>query len=139
MTTKKEAFLMGSTAVVLLVPLVCALTTTVTNGNINELQAQQLLTDYGMLKGTITFKLGNYTWPSSEIWLVPDGSLPNQFKSTSTYLELPENVTSSTCKTSVYYNETTGYAFKVLSTQILPNGTFCALAYNGTYNLVAKY
>jgi len=139
MTSKKQAFLIGSTAVVLLVPLVCALNATITNGNINEMQTLQLLTEYGMLKGTITFKLGGYTWPASEVWLVPDGTLPNQFKSTSTYLELPENVTFSTCKTSVYFNETTGYAFKVLSTYILPNGTFCALAYGGTYNIVAKY
>lgn len=130
--------LFGFTALALLVPLAYALNTTIANGTINDLGVSQFLTNFGMLTGATTFKLGNYTWPASEIWLVPSSTLPDQFKSSGDYLEIPANVTFTTCKTSIYYNSTYGFAFKSLSA-ILPNGTFCILAYNGTYDIVTKY
>ncbi|MCS7105726.1 MAG: hypothetical protein NZ942_00170 [Candidatus Aenigmarchaeota archaeon] len=108
-------------------------------GKITEIGNNELLVAFGMIRGSIVFKLGEYRWPPKEIWLVPQGTLPSNFKSIGTYLEIPENVTFGSCKTSVYYNETLGYAFKVLSSQILENGTFCGLAYNGTYNILAKF
>jgi hypothetical protein len=136
MELKKVLF--GLVAVTLLVPLAYALSTTLTNGTITDLGANQFLTDFGLLKGAITFKLGDYTWSTNEIWLVPANTLPDQFKSTGSYLEIPINVSSSTCKTSVYNNSTYGFAFKSLAA-ILPNGTFCVLAYSGTYDIVARY
>lgn len=118
-------------------PLARAFQVDVIEGTILQLQPQTITTKFGMLLGTITFKLGNYTWPVEEVWLVPVGTNPSQFKSNSTYLQLPENITYTTCKTSIYYNSTYGFAFKSLA-QILPNGTFCILAYNGTYDLVVN-
>ena len=61
-----------------------------------------------------------------------------------TILEIPENLTFSTCRTAVYFNQTLGkYGFKIYNTgtttQILPNGTFCGLAYDGTYWVIAIY
>jgi hypothetical protein len=133
---KKILLVMAVTTLAL--PLAYALTVNVEEGTISKLEPQQFLTNFGMLTGAITFKLGDYIWPASEIWLVPVGTNPNQFKSNSTYLELPANLTYTTCKTSVYFNSTYGFAFKSLA-EILPNGTFCILAYNGTYDVVAKY
>ncbi|MEM5879627.1 MAG: hypothetical protein QXU74_04020 [Candidatus Aenigmatarchaeota archaeon] len=135
---KMKNFLVGAIAVALLACSAQALSVTITEGMISSLEPQEFLVNFGMLTGAINFKLGNYTWPASEIWLVPVGTNPNQFKSNSTYLEIPENITYTTCKTSVYFNSTYGFAFKSLA-QILPNGTFCILAYNGTYDVVAKY
>jgi len=135
---KLKSILFGLIAALSLVPLACALTATVTDGTITNFGANQFLTNFGMLDGAITFKLGNYTWPLNEVWLVPTNTLPEQFKSTSTYLEIPANVTFTTCKTSIYGNSTYGFAFKSLA-DILPNGTFCVLAYNGTYDIVARY
>jgi hypothetical protein len=136
MELKKALF--GLIATVLLVPLTYALSTTISEGTITDLGLNQFLTNFGMLTGAITFKLGNYTWPVNEIWLVPTNTMPDQFKSNSTYLEIPANITFSTCKTSIYYNSTYGFAFKSLAA-VLPNGTFCILAYNGTYDIIAKY
>jgi hypothetical protein len=133
---KKILLVMAVTTLAL--PLAYALTVNVEEGTISKLEPQQFLANFGMLTGAITFKLGDYIWPASEIWLVPVGTNPNQFKSNSTYLELPANLTYTTCKTSVYFNSTYGFAFKSLA-EILPNGTFCILAYNGTYDVVAKY
>lgn len=133
-----KKILFGLTVVLSLVPLAYALSTTITEGTIVDLGVKQSLSNFGMLTGAITFKLGNYTWPANEVWLVPSNTLPEQFKSNSTYLELPANVTFSTCKTSIYFNSTYGFAFKGLA-DVLPNGTFCILAYNGTYDIVARY
>jgi len=130
--------LFGLIAVASLTPLAYALTATITEGRITDLGANQFLTNFGMLTGAITFKLGEYSWQVDEVWLVPANTLPEQFKSNSTYLEIPANVTFSTCKTSVYFNSTYGFAFKSLSA-VLPNGTFCMLAYNGTYDIVARW
>jgi hypothetical protein len=133
---KKILFVVVTTTLAL--PLAYALTVNLEEGKISQLEPQQLQVNFGMLTGAITFKLGDYTWPASEIWLVPVGTNPSQFKSNSTYLQLPANLTYTTCKTSVYYNSSYGFAFKSLA-EILPNGTFCILAYNGTYDVVAKY
>jgi hypothetical protein len=134
----KKKILFAIVAATLALPLAYALSANVIEGTISQLEPQQFLVNFGMLTGAITFKLGDYTWPAKEIWLVPVGKDPSQFKSNSTYLELPANLTYTTCKTSVYYNSSYGFAFKSLA-EILPNGTFCILAYNGTYDVVAKY
>lgn len=130
--------LFGLVVVLSLTSLGYALTATITEGKITDLGANQFLTNFGMVTGAITFKLEDYNWQAEEIWLVPANTLPAQFKSNNTYLEIPANITFSTCKTSIYYNSTYGFAFKSLA-DILPNGTFCILAYNGTYDVVAKY
>jgi|YelNatPaOPRAMG01_1025707.scaffolds.fasta_scaffold18026_10 hypothetical protein len=134
----KKKILFAIVAATLALPLAYALSADVIEGTISQLEPQQLQVNFGMLTGAISFKLGDYTWPANEIWLVPVGKDPSQFKSNSTYLELPANLTYTTCKTSVYYNSSYGFAFKSLA-EILPNGTFCILAYNGTYDIVAKY
>ncbi|MEM7825466.1 MAG: hypothetical protein QW412_01225 [Candidatus Aenigmatarchaeota archaeon] len=123
----------------LLIPVAYSLEANIIEGEILEIGAKELLVSFGMLKGSINFRLGEYKWPAREIWLVPEGTLPASYKSTGVYLEIPENITFSTCKTSVYYNETFGYAFKILSSQIAENGSFCGLAYNGTYEILAKF
>ncbi|MEM5869580.1 MAG: hypothetical protein QXR09_00195 [Candidatus Aenigmatarchaeota archaeon] len=135
---KLKKILIGTIAIVLLVSSVQALSVNITEGMISSLEPKEFLVNFGMLTGAITFRLGNYTWPANEVWLVPVGTNPNQFKSNNTYLEIPENITYTTCKTSVYFNSTYGFAFKSLA-KILPDGTFCILAYNGTYDVVAKY
>jgi len=134
----KKKILFAIVAATLALPLAYALSADVIEGTISQLEPQQLQVNFGMLTGAISFKLGDYTWPANEIWLVPVGKDPSQFKSNSTYLELPANLTYTTCKTSVYYNSSYGFAFKSLA-EILPNGTFCILAYNGTYDIVANY
>jgi len=127
-------------------PTVLALTTSINNGQITDLGVNQFLTDFGMVTGAITFKLANLTWVPSTIWLLPVEIDPDIFSKNLTiksYLELPENITFSTCRTAIYFNQTSGYGFKIYNTesteQILTNGTFCGLAYNGTYYVYAKY
>lgn len=134
-----KKFLIGIILFSALFPPINALNINITRGEVVNLGTKEILTEFGMIIGTIKFKLGTYYWSPKEIWLVPDGTLPNQFKSNSTYLEIPKNLTFSSCKTSVYYNQTLGYAFKILSSQILENGTFCGLAYSGSYIILAKY
>ncbi|MEM5882998.1 MAG: hypothetical protein QXQ77_02025 [Candidatus Aenigmatarchaeota archaeon] len=124
---------------ILLIPVAYSLKANIKEGEIVEIGNNEFLVSFGMIRGSINFKLGDYKWPAKEIWLVPEGTLPSYFKSTGNYLEIPENITFSTCKTSIYYNETLGYAFKVLSSQIQENGSFCGLAYNGTYDVIAKF
>lgn len=123
----------------LLLKLAYSFSVVVSEGNVTDIGVQNILTEFGMVRGTITFRLGNYTWAPREIWLLPEGTTPNQFKSTSAYLELPEGIVPTTCKTSLYYNESIGYAFKILGSQIFENGSFCGLAYEGDYDVLAKY
>ncbi len=131
----------------LLLPIASALTTVINEGEIANLGNQEILTNFGMITGTINFKLGNYKWPPKEIWLLPEQTNPEIFSkglTQETILEIPENITFSTCRTAVYFNQTLGkYGFKIYNTgtttQILPNGTFCGLAYGGTYWVIAKY
>jgi len=133
---KKTILLM---ALLSLVPAVKAINVSVFQGQVVDLGTQEVITEFGMVVGNIRFRLGDYTWSPTEVWLVPANTTPSQFKSLSQYLELPANVTFSTCRTSVYYNQSLGYAFKVLPSAILPNGTFCGLAYQGNYTVVTKY
>lgn len=133
-----KKILIIAVVVVALAQAANALTTTVKEGEVQEIGYREVLTSFGMVRGTITFKLGNYSWAPEEIWLLPENTTKEQFKATSTYLEIPSNITFSTCKTSVYYNESLGYAFKILPSGILPNGTFCGLAYGGTYDVLAR-
>lgn len=107
------------------------------NGEVVNIGSNEILTEFGMVVGNITFRLGPYRWPAKEVWLVPLGAKIDDFKSTGNYLELPENITFSTCKTSVY-NSTSGFAFKSLS-DIDENGKFCILAYGGVYEILALY
>ncbi|MGC8812383.1 MAG: hypothetical protein ACP5O8_02240 [Candidatus Aenigmatarchaeota archaeon] len=123
----------------LLIPAAYSLKVGIREGEIADVGSNEFLVSFGMIKGSVTFKLGEYKWPAKEIWLVPEGTLPSYYKSTGNYLEIPENITFSTCKTSIYYNESLGYAFKILSSQIQENGSFCGLAYNGTYDVIAKF
>jgi hypothetical protein len=128
------------------IPLSYALTLTIKKASITDLGIEEVLVDYGMLIGTLRFKLGNYTWPPKEIWLLPAQVNPDEFSQglkQLTILELPENLTFSTCRTAVYFNESLGYGFKIYNTQttkqIFKNGTFCGLAYEGEYHVFAKY
>ncbi|GEM_PF-1268910 len=130
-----------------LIPLASALTVSVNKGEIVKLEDEEILTDFGMVIGSINFKIGNYKWPPKEIWLLPEQIDPSQFSKGLTQkevLEIPENLTFSTCRTAVYFNETMqAYGFKIYNTgttkQIFENGTFCGLAYSGTYWVIAKY
>lgn len=134
-------------ALIFLIPIASALSVTINQGEIITLSEQEILTNFGMVIGTITFRIGNYKWPPNEIWLLPENINPEEFSKGLTQkeiLEIPKNLTFSTCRTAVYFNETLGkYGFKIYNTgtttQILENGTFCGLAYNGTYWVIAKY
>ncbi len=129
------------------IPIVSALTVNIKEGEIISMNEQEILTNFGMLIGTINFRIGNYKWPPSEIWLLPEKINPSEFSKGLTQkeiLEIPKNLTFSTCRTAVYFNETLGkYGFKIYNTpttqQILENGTFCGLAYNGSYWVIARY
>jgi hypothetical protein len=129
-----------------LTPLAKSLTTSIAEGEITDIAVKQILTGFGMVTGTINFKLGNFSWQPEEIWLLPTDTSPDDFKSNVSMgetLEIPENTTWSTCRTAVYHNRTVGDGFKIYntgtSTQIQPDGKFCGLAYNGTYYILAKY
>jgi hypothetical protein len=135
-----------ATFFLVMLPAASAMTVEVSNGNSTSIGSSELLTDFGMVSGKIVFKLGNLSWVPSEIWLVPQNTEPDIFSkglSQQTVIEIPSNVTSSTCRTAVYYNASSGHGFKIYNTgtttQIFPNGTFCGLAYNGTYFVFAKY
>lgn len=130
----------------LMYPAAFALTTTMTNGSISETGDNEFLTDFGMLRGSINFRLGDFRWGPQEIWLIPSEIDPKIFSSglkQLEVLEIPKNITFSTCRTAVYLNESVGYGFKIYNTgtttQILQNGTFCGLAYSGTYFVYARY
>jgi len=131
----------------LFLPMASALTAVINEGEIVNLGSQEILTNFGMVVGTINFRLGNYKWSPKEIWLLPEQMDPEIFSkglTQETILEIPENLTFSTCRTAVYFNQTLGkYGFKIYNTgtttQILPNGTFCGLAYDGTYWVIASY
>jgi len=139
---KKIVF--GILVLLALIPLAKALTVNVIQGEITHLEAQNISTDFGMIVGRINFKLGNFIWPPKEIWLLPEGVDPKDFSKQNTTLEIPENITFSTCRTAVYYNQTlNAFGFKIYNTasatQIFPDGNFCGLAYNGTYTIIAKW
>jgi hypothetical protein len=127
-------------------PFAQAIQSSVSNGEISDISYNEVLTEFGMVTGAIKFKLGNLHWTPQEIWLMPSEIDPDVFKSGLTQLdtiEVPENATFSTCRTAVYLNSSIGYGFKIYNTgsttQILQNGTFCGLAYNGTYFVYARY
>jgi len=118
----------------------------VIDGESVSIGSRSLRTGFGMVTGDITFSIGNLTWVPTEIWLIPEKMDPSIFSkglTQQTTIELPANVTQSTCRTAVYYNRTSGWGFKIYNTgttsQIFGNGTFCGLAYNGTYFVFAKY
>ena len=129
-----------------LIPSALALNFSVSNGGNTDIGNNEVLSDFGMITGGIKFTLGNLTWTPEEIWILPENIDPYIFSkglTQKTVLELPDNVTFSTCRTAVYYNESSGYGFKIFNTgtttQILENGTFCGLAYTGSYFVFAKY
>lgn len=137
---------------VLILPLAIATTlqasqVSVQEGNITNVGVKEVLTNFGMVIGTINFRIGSYSWPPEEIWLISEKVDPDLFskglKQNGT-LEIPENLTFSTCRTAIYINTTSGIVgFKTYNTatkkQILENGTFCGLAYPGTYYVFASY
>lgn len=118
----------------------------VLDGGSVDIGSSVVQTSFGMVTGSILFTIGNLTWVPGEIWLLPadvDPSIFSKGLTQQTTIELPQNVTSSTCRTAVYRNQTLGYGFKFYNTgttvQIFPDGTFCGLAYNGTYFVFARY
>jgi hypothetical protein len=118
----------------------------VRDGGAVDIGSRVMQASFGMVTGNIVFTIGNLSWVPGEIWLLPGDMDPSIFSKGLTQqsiIELPQNVTSSTCRTAVYYNQTSGYGFKVYNTgttvQISQNGTFCGLAYNGTYFVFARY
>jgi len=125
--------------IVLLSTCVSALNVNILKGEVIDIGINEMLTDFGMVRGSIVFRLGNYSWKPEEIWLVPLGTTPEDFKATGRYLEIPEDVAASKCKTSIYFNSSYGYAFKITSSQILENGSFCGLAYEGVYEIFAGF
>ncbi len=147
MRMKKEITALAASLYLLsFLPLAYALTTTVSEGAISDTGNNLLNTNFGMVLGSIMFRLGNFQWQPNEIWLIPSQIDPDAFSkglTQRTVLEVPQNQTFSTCRTAVYYNETVGYGFKIYNTgtttQVLTNGTFCGLAYNGTYYVYAKF
>ncbi len=133
-------------SVLISVPAASGITVEISNGNSTNIGTNEMLTNFGMVSGNIVFKLGNFSWTPTEIWLIPENIEPGVFSkglTQQTTIEIPENVTSSTCRTAVYHNKSSGYGFKIYNTgtttQIFSNGTFCGLAYNGTYFVFAKY
>lgn len=143
---RKVALLSLVAFLLVAVPSALAITVQVFDGSSSDVGSFVVPTDFGMVTGQITFRLGNLTWVPGEIWLVPRDMDPDVFSrglTQQTTVELPQNVTSGTCRTAVYYNQSVGYGFKIYNTgtttQILQNGTFCGLAYNGTYFVFASY
>ncbi len=133
-------------ALLLIIPIATATQVTLQNGSVSDVGNLTLTTNFGMIVGTLKFKLGPFYWTPKEIVLLPTNVTVDEFFSNASiyeYLEIPENVTFSTCRTVVYYNPAYGYAFKIYNTQtttqILNNGTFCGLGYEGTYNVFASY
>ena len=123
-----------------------AIVASVPEGGSVDIGYRTLQTGFGMVTGGIVFTIGNFSWVPSEIWLLQSDVDPYIFSkglSQQDTIEIPQNVTSSTCRTAVYYNQTSGYGFKIYNTgtttQIFQNGTFCGLAYNGTYFVFAKH
>ena len=107
----------------------------ITKGEINSIDV--IIEPFGMVNGSIVFKVGGLLWFPEEIWLLPSNASENfeeVFKFENKYLSM----NSSTCKTNIYFNESFGYAFKVTTSQI-NNGVFCALAYDGTYKILVTY
>ena len=135
------------TSTFLLIPSALALNFSVSNGGTTNIGNNEILSDFGMITGGVKFNLGGLEWTPEEIWLIPEDIDPYIFSkglTQETVLQLPDNVTFSTCRTGVYYNESSGgYGFKIFNTgtttQILSNGTFCGLAYTGNYFVFAKY
>lgn len=118
----------------------------VREGESVDIGSSVVQTSFGMVTGSILFTIGNFSWVPGEIWLLPEDVDPSVFSKGLTQqatIELPQNVTSSTCRTAVYRNQTSGYGFKVYNTgttvQISPDGAFCGLAYDGTYFVFARY
>ena len=143
---KKTLILGAFLALLSLTPLAKSLATTIADGEITDIAVKQILTGFGMVTGAINFKLGNFSWQPQEVWLLPVDTDPDSFKSNVSMgetLEIPENKTWSVCRTAVYHNRTVGDGFKIYNTgtsiQIQTNGTFCGLAHNGTYYILAKY
>ena len=132
--------------VLVLPPAVSALSVEVSSGSRTDIGTQEFSTEFGMVTGNIVFSLGELSWVPEEVWLIPSELDPDVFSKGLTQervLEIPENITGSTCRTAVYYNKTSGYGFKIYNTgtttQIFSNGTFCGLAFNGSYSVFAKY
>jgi len=126
-------------------PVAAAASVQVTGGNSTHFGSSEIPTEFGMVTGSILFRLGNFSWVPSEIWLLSQDVDPDVFSKGLTQQEVIEmpNVTFSACRTAVYSNKTSGAGFKVYNTgtttQIFPNGTFCGLAYPGTYFVFARY
>lgn len=126
-------------------PAAMAVTVSVDGGSHTSVGNVTINTSFGMVTGNVNFRLGNLSWTPEEIWLLPEEIDPEIFSkgvNQDSVIEIP-NVTFSTCRTAVYKNKTSGTGFKVYNTgttkQIFENGTFCGLAYPGSYFVYARY
>jgi hypothetical protein len=118
----------------------------VRQGESVDIGTNNLPANFGMVTGSLLFRIGNFTWVPTEIWLLPREMDPSIFSKGLTQqetIELPANITGSTCRTAVYLNQSVGRGFKIYNTgtttQIFRNGTFCGLAYEGTYFVFTRY
>ena len=107
----------------------------ITKGEINSIDV--IIEPFGMVNGSIVFKVGTLLWFPEEVWLLPLDA-PDSFEDVFGFESKYLSMNSSMCKTNIYFNESFGYAFKVTASQI-NNGVFCALAYDGTYKILVTY
>lgn len=93
--------------------------------------------NYGGMSGKVTMKLGSSSWTAESIWLLPQGSNIEQFKYSGSYYSVPSSANmTNNCRSSVYFNQSAGYAFKA---SVEDDGSYCILADPGTYRIVAEY
>lgn len=131
---------------IIILNLVLAKEIEVLNNEIFQMGNFQIDLKFGMVIGRIFYKLGNLTWAPEEIWFLEKNVTPSQFLKDAEkieILEIPQNLTFSTCRTLVYFSKIYGYGFKIYNTitkvQIFNDGKFCGLAYNGSYYVYASY
>ena|SRR3989338_6763436 len=94
-------------------------------------------TPYGGSYGTIKLRLGFAEWYPDAVWIIPENSDIDDFSYTGTTYTVPSSLNlTNNCRSSIYYNSSTGHAFK---SSVKENGTFCILADPGTYKLVVEY
>lgn len=124
-------------SILLLLGATYALTIDVAQGDVRDL-GSLTLSPFAVVKGTISFKVGDYSWYPQEIWIVPIGTTPEQFKSTGNYNDLPSNTSDlGKCTTNIYSNLTLGTAYKITASNI-NRGAFCAAILAGSYEVLAK-
>lgn len=123
--------------ILLLIGATYALTIDVIQGDVRDL-GSLVLSPFAIVKGSISFKVGEYSWYPQEIWIIPVGTNPDQFRSASSSNELPSNSSDlGKCTTNIYTNATIGTAYKITASNI-NKGVFCAAISAGSYEVLAK-